>query len=281
MFEKIKESIRRKIARRITKEYALVHNTFAIKNIGTIEFANWQNPLVTPTVITESTIGFFKQFMKQGDVVIDIGAHIGDTTVPMAICAGKQGIAIGIDPNPFVYNILEHNAKLNTTITNIHAYNFAIADVEQDYYFVSSEASFCNGGISTTPKSKHGKYVFDKQIQGKNLIQFLEKNYADALHRISFIKIDTEGYDKEIIKAIAPLLVKYRPILIAECFSKHNKEQKMELYEVFESLNYKMYYCKDFDLQYQLMPLHTKQDVLQWKETFNILGIPKQNGYLV
>ena len=52
-------------------------------------------------------VDFYKKCIKKGDFVIDIGANVGDTTVPMAIAAGAEGLTLGFDPNPYVYKILE------------------------------------------------------------------------------------------------------------------------------------------------------------------------------
>jgi FkbM family methyltransferase len=40
-------------------------------------------------------------------MIIDIGTYTGDTTVPMALAVGKGGIVLGLEPNQYVYKILE------------------------------------------------------------------------------------------------------------------------------------------------------------------------------
>ena len=119
MINYFKASFKRKKARRVTKEYPHSIISFDLEQDGKIEFANWENPLVTAIHITQSDVDFFRRFIKRGDFVIDIGANIGDTTVPMAIAAGKEGTTLGFDPNPYVYKILEANAALNPDKTNI------------------------------------------------------------------------------------------------------------------------------------------------------------------
>ena len=166
MLKYLKASLRRKIARRITKEYPPKIDTFKIEKIGTIEFANWDNPLVTPIKLDAQMIDFFRQFIKEGDLAIDIGANIGDTTVPMGLCTGITGMTIGFDPNPFVYKILEKNATLNSGKINIVPVPYAISKEEEEFYFISSEASFGNGGISATKDSKHGKFIYQNKIKG-------------------------------------------------------------------------------------------------------------------
>jgi len=275
MIKYLKYSFKRKIARRFTKEYPSIISTYNIKNIGEVEFANWSNPFESPITLDEDMIKFFKQFIKPGDLVIDIGAHIGDTTVPMSLCSGTQGLAIGFDPNPYVFKILEKNASLNKDKTNILPINFAISQKEEEFYFISSEASFCNGGISPTTKSKHGKFIFPQKIKGVNLKTFLYKNYEKWLTKLSFIKIDTEGYDKEILKSIEDLIIFCKPIIVAESFCKANNADKLDLYDTIHKLGYEIHYFEDFSIHSKIKKLMHREDILNYKHTINLIALPK------
>lgn len=276
MLKHLKASFRRKLARKITKEYPPKIDTFDLKGIGAVQFANWENPLIRPVQLDLKMIAFFKQFIKEGDMAIDIGANIGDTTVPIALCTAKTGLTIGFDPNPYVYKILEVNASLNEDKTNIHPAPFAISSEEQEFYFISSEASFGNGGISTTKDSKHGKFIYRNKIKGVNLKKFLEEKYENWLPKFSFIKIDTEGYDKEILKSIPDVISKYKPTIIAESFGKSTNAEKIELYDIIKKFGYDIYYFKDFDINAEVQKLHNNTDITKWKETINIYATPKK-----
>lgn len=270
-----KESFRRKKARRFTKEYPARIDSFKLKDEGKIDFANWENPLVIPKQITQDMVDFFKKFIKKGDLVIDIGANIGDTTVPMALAAGNTGIALGFDPNPYVYKILEINSSLNKEKQHIVPLPYAITVDDEEFYYVSSEASFANGAISSTKESMHGKFIFPDKIKGVNLQSLLEKNYNNKLDSFSFIKIDTEGYDKEIIKSLSGLIQKYKPVIVAESFGKSSPKAKEELYNVIEKHGYEIFYFEDFDVKANIIKIEKSQEMNRWKNTINIYAIPK------
>jgi len=273
-----KESYRRKIARRITKEYPPKFEGFSLEKDGVIEFANWDNPLVHRVEITQSQVDFFRKFINKGDLVIDIGANIGDTTVPMGLAAGKEGITLGFDPSPYVFKILEANASLNKEKTNIIPLPFAISAKEEEFYFISSETSFSNGGISSSKESKHGKFVYPDKIKGINLGDLLSKNYGDQLDKLSFIKIDTEGYDKEILKSISELIKKWKPVLIAESFGASSDEAKMELFQVISEYGYDIFHFEDFDINAETKVIQRKEEMPKWKETINIYAIPRKHA---
>jgi len=274
MLNYLKNSFRRKIARRFTKEYPTIITHYEFEKDGKIDFAEWTNPLTSLSGLHQETIDFFRKFIKEGDLVIDIGANIGDTTVPMALAAGKSGLALGFDPNPYVYKVLAENAKLNTDKLNIDPLCYAISVQEEEFFFISSEASFANGGISPTKESRHGKFVHTEKIRGVQLMRFLEKNYADWLPKLSFIKVDTEGYDKEILKSIADLISSHKPIIVAESFGKSTDKAKMELFEVITQHGYEVFYFADFDSTAQIIPIKTKEEIIQWRNTINVYAMP-------
>ena len=276
MFNYLKQSFARKKARRITQVYPPFINKFDLGEFGKIDFAIWSNPIAPVITIHASMVSFFKQFIKEGDLAIDIGANIGDTTVPMALCTGTKGLTIGFDPNPFVFNILKENATLNKDKYCIVPEQYAITTKPEEFYFISSEASFANGGISPTPDSKHGKFIQKEKIKGVNLKDFLEANYSNWINKLSFIKIDAEGYDKEIIKSISDLIHQCKPVIVAESFGKANDSAKMELYEVIENLGYDIFYFEDFGIDLKVEKLSFKNDMTRYKNTINIYAIPKK-----
>ncbi|MDB5268993.1 MAG: Methyltransferase, FkbM family [Hymenobacter sp.] len=268
-------SFKRKMARRITQKHPMVLDTFAIPGIGNgqVQFANWENPLVEKKVFTKETVDFFRKFLHPGDFAIDIGANIGHTTVQMALATGPTGLTLGFDPNPYVFEILQRNAALNPELVRIGAHNLAISEQDDEFYYNSSEASFNNGGISKTPNNKHGKYSLSTKIQGVNLESFLEKEYPDFLKKLTLIKIDTEGYDKEIIRSISSLITKYKPVIISECFGKNSDEEKFEQFNLLESLGYSLFYFTDFVATTEIIPIKHKEDMLKYKH-FDFYATP-------
>jgi FkbM family methyltransferase len=275
LIEYLRRKLERRKARRITREYSATVQAFDLPQEGRVEFANWDNPLVKPTEVTQEMVSFFKKFIKRGDMVIDIGANIGDTTVPMALAAGKEGITLGFDPNPLVFKILQKNATLNPTKQNIVPLRYAITVKEEEFYYVSSEASFGNGGISPVKQSHHGKFVYPEKIKGINLQKYLETNYPDKVSNLSFIKIDTEGYDKEILKSIADLVKKYKPVVVAESFGKSSNEDKAELFNIFDGIGYDVYFFEDFHVNADTIRINNSREMSRWKKTINIYGVPR------
>lgn len=271
MFQYLIQSFRRKKARRFFQEYPCQINRFELET-GTVEFANWQNPLTTPKAIRQENVGFFKKFIKKGDLVIDIGANIGQMTVAMALAAGKEGQTLAFDPNPHVFKILEVNAGLNPALTNIQALNFAITDEEAEFFYHSSEASFNNGGISKQDTDRHGRFALPTKVRGIVLERLLEEQYPAWLPKLALIKIDTEGYDKEIIRSIRGLLGRFKPVVITECFSKTTPEERAEQFGLLADLGYKLFHIEGFLAGTPLIPIENSEAMVNWKH-FDLVAI--------
>lgn len=265
LFKYLKASFARKKARRFFREYPFEINKFSLSQEGTVEFANWKNPLVSHIDITQSQVNFFKQFIIRGSLAIDIGGNVGDTTVPISLAAGKEGLVLAFDPNPHVFKILEINAGLNKQSTNIIPLPYAITEQDGEFFYASSEASFSNGGITEEESGKHGAYQLKQKIKGVNLEKLLDKQYGNWINKLSFIKIDTEGYDKEIIKSISSLLARCKPVVIAECFGELTPEERKELYDLLVAKGYELFYFGDFEEGTKVEPILNAEDMNRWK----------------
>jgi FkbM family methyltransferase len=272
MFSYFINSFKRKMARRYFKHYPTVIDTFNLKELGAIKFANWSNPLVDAKDISQNNVDFFKKLVPEGSMCIDIGANIGEHSVAMALAVGKSGMVLSFDPNPIVFNILKANSELNTDLTNIKPFNCAISETDSEYYYNSSEASFSNGGISVEKVNKHGKFQFEQKIKGVNLDTFLHQNFEQNLSKLRLIKVDTEGYDKEILKSIAAVIKQYKPVIMAECFPKLNTSERIDLYNSIAQHGYDLYYFEDIDINAKVIKI-TEAD-MDKRRFFDIYALP-------
>ena len=76
---------------------------------------------------------------------------------------------------------------------------------------------------------------------------YLFKEHKKDLERLNLIKIDAEGYDKEILKTIPKILEDYKPNLMIECYKKLNKEERYDLYDTIRDFGYNLFYLENFE----------------------------------
>ncbi len=258
-----------------TIEYSTVISHQEIAGIGLISFAQWQHPKEKPVILTKKNIDFYKNMGVEGTVVIDIGTHTGDTTIPMGIAAGKKGLVIGLEPNKYVFKVLEENIRLNISRANIEGHCIAATQHDGDYIFNYSDASFCNGGYLSEIETKDHNHFYQLEVKGKNLHNFLEDKYSNKILNISLIKIDAEGYDKEILKTIPEILNNQKPVLMVECYKKLNFSEREELFDVLSNHDYTLYRLHNFE-ELEELNMITREDMHKEKH-FEILALHEEN----
>jgi FkbM family methyltransferase len=273
MINYFKNKLKKYRAKRVFKEYGFKVVDFDLTSEGKVSYAQWLNPLEKDKEITQSRVNFFKKFINPGDLAIDIGAHTGDTPIPIALAAGAQGKVLALEPNPYIFKILEANTALNKGKTNIIPLCFAATATDGEFYYSSSEASFNNGGISEVSASKHGQFSIGHKVKGVNLERYLKKNYSADLKKLALIKIDTEGYDVEVLKSLDSILAEFRPSIIFECFGGLSKIERESLYESIARHGYALFYFKDFEENTETLPID-KSAMMNWKH-FDIYALPK------
>jgi FkbM family methyltransferase len=164
--------------------------------------------------------------INPGDYVVDVGAFIGDHTLPYAEKVGSTGRVIAIEPNLEAYECLLHNSKL--TRNEIVCYNFALSDKQSKCSLKKSP----NAGASHLREDENGEiptYTLDELVEG--------------LHRLDFIKVDCEGYEVKMLNGARKCIAEHRPVLYIEVNEGALNRQNTsgaELFKLIESLGYRI-----------------------------------------
>ena len=190
-------------------------------------------------------------FIKPGSTTIDIGVHSGDTIIPL-IVAGSQYFQeptriLGIEPNPKIIPIANLNIKMNNSdMAKISMVEAAVTNKDDvDVVFSDHKNGMCNGGIIHDKMSKELQNELNTLIgtqimcKGYTLETICKNNLtSNELDKLSFIKIDTEGYDREIIESSATFLEIHKPCLFIEWFQLYKEEDSLKLFEIIDKINY-------------------------------------------
>lgn len=214
---------------------------FDLGNGRIIHYAQWRHPHETKKQISREQVAAYSKFIGEGDFCIDIGAHTGDSTLPMALAAGKTGLALALEPNSFLYHVLEKNARSNTHVTNIKTMMAAAVSREGFSEFEYSDSGFCNGGRHEGISAlKHG-HAFKLSVWGIDLSKELKTDFREFLPKLKFIKVDAEGYELHILRFISNIITTYRPTIKAEIFKLTSTEYRREMLAFFQEKNYSVF----------------------------------------
>jgi FkbM family methyltransferase len=260
--------IKRKIAKHklmtTRQEFGYELKSYQLEGYGEIKYAHWLNPFSYNMVVSNETLDFYKKFISQGDFVIDIGANIGDTGLPMGLAAGSKGTVLALEPNPYTFKILEVNTGLNKDKINIIPLPYAATEEDGEFFYSASEASFNNGGVSKTQSKLHSKYELETKIKGINLEKLLRNDYEHLLNSLSCIKVDTEGYDKDIILSLDGIIKEFKPSIIFEIFQKLGKSDRFELFDFLHANGYSMFKFEEFSLNVPVKKI-IRDDMSRWR----------------
>jgi FkbM family methyltransferase len=256
------------------KHYGLEIKAFDLKNDGRIQYAQWLHPRERSKIITQESVDELRKFLSEGDVAIDIGAHTGDSTIPIALAVGKEGVVFAIEPNSYVFPTLKKNSEINSEKTNIIPLLFASTPEDGEYIFEYSDAGFCNGGFHEgISKWKHG-HAFQLKVEGKNLHKFLELHYSELIPKVRFIKVDAEGYDHTILESLSDLIRRVKPFIKAEVFKRTNGDQRLRFYEFLASFGYSIFHVES-DTNLKGEPIK-QDDLMRWAH-YDIFCVPLQH----
>jgi len=191
--------------------------------------------------------------------------------VPIALAVGKMGCVFALEPNRFVFPVLQKNAELNAARTNIVPLMFAATPEDADLEFHYSDSGYCNGGrFEGMSKWMHG-HAFKLPVQGKNLYSFLQKEYPQHLPRIRYIKIDTEGYESVVLQSLAGLIAQYKPFLKLEVYRKLDDSQRRALYRSLAGHGYTVHKITEGGNYFG--EILAEQDLNKWRH-FDIFCAP-------
>jgi FkbM family methyltransferase len=131
----------------------------------------------------------FHQLIAPGDVVLDIGAHLGDFTMEAAILCGGAGHVHAVELIPSFFAALNENLSLNR-FDNVTTHLLGLADVE-----------------GTIQVADGYGYLASPVVGGRNVMPAtaaVSTTTLDRLclrlERVDVIKMDVEGAERKVLE---------------------------------------------------------------------------------
>jgi FkbM family methyltransferase len=181
---------------------------------------------------------FYGRLDLKDTSVVDIGAHVGRHTIPLAHQVGSSGIVHAFEPIPAIRQVLVRNlaaAGINNTVV----LPFALADASAMAEFVYLPDYPEESGL------KHRK-VYDRKDLREEKIPVKVCRLDEALPPlpVSFIKMDVEGGELDVLRGALRTLETSRPVVAFECGANAflgYHERPDEIYAIFRSRGYVVY----------------------------------------
>jgi FkbM family methyltransferase len=223
------------------REYPYEIDTISLPKEGEFRFARWLHPNEDPMEFRQAEVDALRSFLREGDVAIDIGAHSGDSALPMALAVGPGGAVLAFEPNPYAFKVLAVNASLNPDRTHVVPLMFAATPEDGTFTFEYSDSGFCNGGLHQGISPLRHHHFFKLDVQGRNLVRLMERDYPEELKRVRYVKTDTEGFDRQVVASLRPLLDAQRPVLKCEVYRHLSAEERAGFFRDLRAAGYRVF----------------------------------------
>jgi FkbM family methyltransferase len=168
---------------------------------------------------SESEVAMMRAFLREGSTVVDVGANIGDLTVPLSRIVGDSGRVYAIESHPEYFNILCANLALN-----------AIGNTKPINVFVATSEN-----VDTSSKA-WGEFAYVSRTWAT---QFLALDALD-LAACDLLKVDVDGKELDVLQSGEMQIERHRPILY---FENDVREASAELLSYArDKLGYDLYW---------------------------------------
>jgi FkbM family methyltransferase len=209
----------------------VLHRTGDLVHVPSPLDARGRHALLNPPHVHPAVLGF----LQPGSVVIDVGANLGEWTVPFARKVGPAGRVLAIEPAPRSAAALESTLAANA-LRHAEIVRCAIGDRD-------GVAQFAVPAI-TSARTDTGTARIGPACAGHHALQVplrsLDSLAAErGLARLDLIKIDVEGHERRVLDGAAAILDRHRPVLVIE--TGHEAEgDRAAIHDRLAGLGYRM-----------------------------------------
>lgn len=178
---------------------------------------------------SESEVQLFRDCVKPGFAVLDVGANIGCHTIALSRLVEGNGVVFAYEPERNNFATLCGNIALNN-IGNVYAFQKAVGSTSGLIAVpeLDLERTVNFGGLSLDHDYSTGVHY------PVPLITLDECNFL----KCDFIKMDIEGMEKLALMGGAATILKCKPLLYVE---NDRDDKSKELIEYIDSLGYVIY----------------------------------------
>lgn len=179
----------------------------------------------------------FESLIAPGDLVLDIGANLGQYTLLASNRAGAAGQVISIEPVPHIHRQLVRHLQVNG-ITNVTTIEAALG--KEDGSVLMTIIADENDGMHhvAETESPEGFRVLQRRLD--DVIR-----EAAPQREVSVMKIDVEGWEENVFAGAEQVLAQHvPPTIFFECIEDHATRFGLSAHRLvtrFRSLDYRIF----------------------------------------
>lgn len=182
----------------------------------------------------------YESFLLNGDVVIDVGAHVGRHTFPIVNLIAPLGKVYAVEPLTMGQDSIRNSINLEQQqySSNIQVFPYALSDYEgeSEFLYVVNNPGY-SGLLERT---------YDENVKLEKITVPVKKidNVFSQLPSLRYIKIDAEGGEFNILKGASNTIKKFRPIVTFEFGASSYAAYEVipeEVFQFWSELDYSVF----------------------------------------
>ncbi len=176
---------------------------------------------------------FVKKLIREGNVVIDVGANLGYYSVIFSKLVGSGGKVYCVEPVNLYRQILEKNTK---QFSNVEILPYALGDDDNKQIKMGAPSKsnyFSHGRTHVLKNEDECSIVFDATVMRP-------ESLFSHLTQLHYIKCDIEGYEGVAIPLFEKVIDNFHPIVQVEIASDNFDK----LSNFFREKGYRKFYLK-------------------------------------
>jgi FkbM family methyltransferase len=171
------------------------------------------------------------RLVDQGTTVVDIGANVGDYTYALCRHVGATGRVIAVEPIPDLARMLSRATKRLGVPVTVSNCALSSRDSEAELLIPMENGRRLAGLATLEHRAEAG-------LRQRVSLRRLDELCRDVCGRISFIKIDVEGHELEVLRGGIDTLRRHRPNLLVEIEQRHSPVPIRDTFEFLTALGY-------------------------------------------
>lgn len=193
-------------------------------------------------VYERENVTFLRQWLRLGDVFLDLGANVGYLTAIAADAVGRTGEVHAFEPEPQHFGRLDLLTKLNPAF-NIVANHCAVADAEgaielrvsdhAGWHTILEEYNF--------PAARKGSVT----VPMMSLDQYFERHSLYERAPVRLLKVDVEGAEALVVRGAAQVLERQAAtawlVEVTPPSAMHRVPPVKQLFSRFEGAGYRAF----------------------------------------
>lgn len=173
-------------------------------------------------------VHILKQYVEANTTVLDVGANIGFFTSIFSHWVAPSGKVVAFEPEKVNFNSLSNRVGNSSWGKYVQIENQAVAEITGDVYLEINPLHPGDHKIG-----ENGKKVFATTID-----EYLQRNF---LPKVSFIKVDVQGFEFNVIKGAEKTIFSDQPTIFLEADQNALIKQSTSVEEVIEWLKQRGY----------------------------------------